>query len=78
MSSIVNFFIGLLNTIVSLLPHSPVSDYLNSSNVLYEYMPYVNYFVPVGTILDITAAFLLCLGSYYIYSVIARWIKVIR
>ena len=43
-------------------------------------MPYlqaINYFVPVAEILVTFEALLVAVAIYYIYQIVARWIKVI-
>ena len=52
----------LLSVILSLLP----------------YLGYLNYFVPVGTCLKIGTAWLAAIALFYLYSVLARWIKLIE
>ena len=42
------------------------------------YLGYLNYFVPVGTCLKIGAAWLSAIALFYLYSVVARWIKLIE
>ena len=42
------------------------------------YLGYLNYFIPVGTFLKIGAAWLAAIALFYLYSVLARWIKLIE
>ena len=42
------------------------------------YLGYLNYFVPVGTCLKIGTAWLAAIALFYLYSVLARWIKLIE
>lgn len=66
-----------LAVIVSLLPLSPFTQFIDSLAAL-PYLGYLNYFVPVGTFLKIGAAWLGAIALFYLYSVVARWIKLIE
>ena len=55
----------------------PFSDYIDKLEQL-PYLGYLNYFVPVGTCLKIGAAWLSAIALFYLYSVVARWIKLIE
>ena len=74
MKEILDKFLAL---IISLLPLSPFSDYIDKLKQL-PYLGYLNYFVPVGTCLKIGAAWLSAIALFYLYSVVARWIKLIE
>lgn len=65
-----------LNTILSVLPLSPFSDFISQLDAL-PYLGYINWFVPVGKMVDIGLLWLTAIGIYYLYSVIARWVKLI-
>lgn len=67
----------LLAVILSLLPLSPFAEFIGSLEQV-PYLGYINYFVPVGTCLKIGAAWLSAIALFYLYSVIARWIKLIE
>ena len=71
MKEILDKFLAL---IVSLLPLSPFAAYIDSLEQV-PYLGYLNWFVPVGTCLKIGAAWLSAIALFYLYSVIARWIK---
>ena len=42
------------------------------------YLGYLNWVIPVSQMLTIGTAWLVAIGLYYLYSVIARWIKLIQ
>lgn len=67
----------LLSVILSLLPLSPFADAIDNLFQL-PYLGYLNYFVPVGTFLKIGTAWLAAIALFYLYSVLARWIKLIE
>lgn len=66
-------------SIIELFPASPftVLEELSNSEV-YEWLRMVNWFVPIGTFVSILEAWLTCVGVYYIYQIVLRWIKVIE
>ena len=74
MKEILDKFLAL---IVSLLPLSPFEAYIDSLEQV-PYLGYLNWFIPVGTCLKIGAAWLSAITVFYLYSVIARWIKLIE
>lgn len=65
-----------LVAILSVLPLSPFAPVIDSLEQL-PYLGYINYFVPVGAILKIGTAWLTAIALFYLYSVLARWIKLI-
>lgn len=65
-----------LSAILSVLPLSPFASVIDSLEQL-PYLGYINYFVPVGAILKIGTAWLTAIALFYLYSVLARWIKLI-
>jgi len=66
----------VLNIIFSVLPSSPFKAIDNS--FIAEYLPTINFFIPVSQIIAIGQAWLLCVGVYYIYQIALRWIKAIE
>lgn len=67
----------LLSVILHLLPLSPFADAIDSLTEL-PYLGYLNYFIPVGTFIKIGEAWLAAIALFYLYSVLARWIKLIE
>lgn len=76
MDSFMSFVNSVVGALLSFLPDSPFTSIIDTVKNL-DYLPYLNWFVPVGTILGIGSAWLACIGVYYIYQVILRWAKVI-
>lgn len=75
-----DFIVDLVNSIVegllSFLPDSPFSGFIESVAEL-PYLSYLNWFVPVGTFIAIGSTWLVAIGVFYIYQAILRWAKVI-
>lgn len=66
----------VLSWVLFMLPDSPFK--LLSNSPISQYLPYINYFIDVATIFDILVAWITCIGIYYGYQVILRWIKAIN
>lgn len=64
------------NTLLSVLPKSPFTDFLNSFNDI-PYLGFVNWFVPFRDFIYIGGLWLTVIGLFYIYQIVMRWIKVI-
>ena len=65
-----------LDSLIKVLPVSPFMDFIDELDKL-PYLNYLNWFVPVGTLIGIGSAWLVAIGVYYMYSILARWIKLI-
>lgn len=66
-----------LSLVLSVLPLSPFAGFINGLEQV-PYLGYINYFIPVGTFVKIGAAWLAAIALFYLYSVVARWIKLIE
>jgi len=69
-------FCELINVSLLLLPQSPIiymGENLNST-----LLSYINWFIPIGTMLNITTAWCGCMATWYIVSVALRWAKAIE
>ena len=65
-----------LDVLLKLFPLSPFAPYIAALGDL-PFLGYLNWFVPVGTLLKIGTAWLTAIAVYYLYMVIARWIKLL-
>ena len=74
-SALVAFAINVIN----LLPESPflVLEELSSSE-FYQWLKFLNWFIPINMFVSIFEAWLVGIGLYYVYQVVLRWIKVIE
>ena len=73
MKEILDKFLGALT---ALLPLSPFAEPIAALTDL-PYLGYINYFFPLGDCIKIGVAWITAIGIYYMYSVIARWVKII-
>lgn len=71
--------IGFAISVLQLLPTSPfvILDELRQSE-FYEWLQYLNWFIPINSFVGIMEGWLLCVGVYYGYQIVFRWIKVIE
>lgn len=65
----------LAKLLVMILPNSPFIT-LNNSGVI-KYMGWLNWLIPVSTMISIGIGWLSAISVYYIVSVGLRWAKVI-
>lgn len=65
-----------LEWVVNLLPDSPFRA-LDTSAIA-PYLKWVNWVIPLNFAVSLIESWLLCVGVYYIYSVVLRWIKAIQ
>jgi len=81
------FIIGLLNLLIkalgevlsfifAILPSSPFAFISNSP--ISSFLGTINYFIPVSEMILISESWLLCVGSFYLYQIVLRWVKAIE
>ena len=71
--------VGFLISVLQLLPESPflTVEELEISE-FYEWIRFLNWFVPFGTFVQITGVWLTGVGIYYVYQIVFRWLKLIE
>ena len=75
-AKITAFLQKIAGIILSILPNSPLKPYIDQiSNV--DFLPYLNWFVPIGTLVGIGTACLGAITVFYAYQLILRWAKVV-
>ena len=70
-------FEDLGNTIINSLPTSPIY-WLQANSTIKEYLSYVNWFIPIYSMIGTLEAWLMCIIVYYVMQVILRWAKIIE
>lgn len=65
----------VLGAVIAVLPDSPFSA-INLTG-FEKALGYVNWFCPVGLMLKTFTAWLFCIGLYYLYSIVLRWLKAV-
>ena len=78
--SLTTTLVSLALQVIELFPASPLQPLISSlaNSGIADWLGYVNWFIPVGTMLGILATWLTCIAAYYVYQIIMRWIKVIE
>lgn len=67
---------AFLDIVLKLLPFSPFSSFIDSLEQL-PYLGYLNWFIPIGTFVTIGTAWLAVITTYYMLSIVLRWLKAI-
>lgn len=67
---------ALINLILSVLPNSPFSNV--DLTPVSDLMSTINWFLPVGLMLDTISATLVAIGIYYAWQTVARWGKLLE
>ena len=70
-----NLLTDTISWLVDLLPDSPFKAI--EMSVFDSYLFYINYFVPIDFMISTFLLWLTAISTYYIYSVVLRWIKAI-
>lgn len=76
LSFILDFFVGVVNSVVSLLPNDPFMGYLNAVDDI-KFLKYLNWFIPIGDFIVIGETWLAAIAIFYTYSVFLRFFKAI-
>lgn len=81
-SGVIDFFNEaaqkIFAAILMLLPTSPFVNIREKLDpVFIDIMGYVNYYIPLGTILTIMVSWLGCISIYYGYQLVLRLIKAV-
>ena len=71
-----DILLSLLDQLQKELPVSPFAQFYHQWEQL-PYLSWLNWFFPVRSCLIVMAAWLTCVGLFYGYSIVMRWIKVI-
>lgn len=70
------FLYKIVGLILSVLPDSPFTSVIaDLENV--PWLGYLNWFIPVGTMLKIGTLWTAAIAVFYIYQLILRWAKVV-
>lgn len=76
MMTISSAFQGLLQHLLQVLPRSPFQGVIVEFAAL-PWLPWLNWFVPVRAMLVVMTGWLAAISLFYLYSVVARWVKLI-
>lgn len=65
-----------LDKLQSVFPLSPFAEPIAKLASM-PFLGYLNWFIPFGSMLKIASLWLVAIGLYYAYMVIARWVKLL-
>ena len=74
-NGIIRALATVLSWVLGSLPKTPFASV--DVTPIKDFMGYMNWLIPVGTIITITTAWIACKFIYWIYSTVLRWIKMI-
>jgi hypothetical protein len=77
LSLVTEKFQSLYQSFVDAMPSCPLTWLATNSDVQ-KYLGYVNWFIPVYSIVAVYQVWLVCILAYYAIQVVLRWIKVIE
>ena len=78
-SSLTSAVTAMVGKVLSFLPDSPFLVLQNMSNSnMYQWIKWLNWFIPINTFVSIMEAWLVGIGLYYIYQIVLRWLKAIE
>lgn len=79
MSTLSATLIAFAITVVELLPESPfVALEELAIAEAYQWLKWVNWFIPINSFIAILEAWLVAVGIYYGVQIVLRWVKVIE
>lgn len=78
LQKLINIIGDVLKAIISILPDSPFIYITSADSDFSDLLSKINYFIPVYEFVAIIEAWLVAVAVYYLYSVIARWSKLIE
>ena len=70
-------FSGIVDGLIEILQKSPIS-YLAATPEVSEVLGYVNFFIPIYSMIAILENWLVAIVIYYVVSVVLRWLKVVE
>lgn len=68
---------GIGNKILGILPKSPFT-FLDANPQVREILGFLNWFIPIDTMIGMTEAWLTAIGIYYVVQAALRWAKIIE
>lgn len=71
---LVGFLRSVMGGLVSLLPQSPFQDFYSTLGMVSDGLRWLNWFVPVGTLLGIMTVWLVAIAGYYVFKALLHWV----
>lgn len=69
-----------LKAVLALLPDSPfkILDNMAPTSEIAKLLGMVNWFIPIYSFIGILEGWLVCVGVYYVYQIVLRWLNAIE
>jgi len=69
-------FNGFYDSLLAVLPQSPFQNFINGIGTI-PFLGFLNWFIPIGTFINIGVTWLGAIAIFYIYGIVMRWVKMI-
>lgn len=70
-----NFLTAMIQWLVTVLPADPIRPFIDSLSL--PYLGYLNWFVPIGTFINILTAWGVAITLWYVWSSLARFLHMV-
>lgn len=77
LNQLINVLMKLVTQLVNILPLSPFQPFIQQFKGNIPFVGYLNWLIPVKSMMVIAGAWLAAIALFYIYSAILRWVKAI-
>ena len=77
LNQFLNILLKLVSQLLDILPKSPFKSFIDSIRGNIPYVGYINWLLPVKSMMVVGGTWLGAIAIYYIYSAILRWVKAI-
>ena len=68
--------LDFVNGIIDVLPKSPIV-YLSANPTVSKYLSYINWFIPIYSIISLLEFWIVAIVSFYAFRFILKWTKII-
>lgn len=76
MDSLSSLWAAFSDVLMNVLPLSPFRQYIDYL-AQFPYLSWINWFIPMSSIISITATWLTAISIHYTYLFILRWLKIV-
>lgn len=77
METLKTMWYNFVPKLMQLLPLSPFKNWISYLQGV-PYLGYINWFIPMKSLIEITAAWVSAIATYYLYSAILRWLNMVE
>lgn len=77
MATLEMFLNGFINSLISFLPRDPFQGILQSVAPSGQIMNYINWFIPIGDMVNVLTIWTGAIAAWYVWQTIARWLHLV-